>query len=206
MKKSLTLALLENDRIKTTQARAKEIRGEVDRVITWAKRGDVHSRRLAIKKVGDKDIVRELFEKVEKGMFANRPGGYTRIFKLGNRKGDNAPMVIIELVTETCVPKEKNTAVEVEPKGSDTAKAAAVAADDGADGAVELEAGSEDEASVEEVEETEEALEDSEDSVEEATVDEAPTDEAPSEEAPEAPADETPSDEAPAEETSTEEA
>lgn len=100
MKKSLTAALLANDRIKTTLPRAKEIRGEVDRVITWAKRGDIHSRRLAIAKVGDKEIVREIFEKVDQGMFAGRNGGYTRIFQLGNRKGDNARMVIIELVTE----------------------------------------------------------------------------------------------------------
>ena len=100
IKKNLTAALLANDRIKTTMPRAKEIRGEVDRVITWAKRGDVHSRRLAIAKVGDKEIVREIFEKVEQGMFAGRNGGYTRIIRLGRRKGDNAEMVIIELVTE----------------------------------------------------------------------------------------------------------
>ena len=100
IKKNLTAALLANDRIKTTMPRAKEIRGEVDRVITWAKRGDVHSRRLAIAKVGDKEIVREVFEKVEQGMFAGRNGGYTRIIRLGRRKGDNAEMVIIELVTE----------------------------------------------------------------------------------------------------------
>ncbi len=100
MKKSLTAALLANDRIKTTATRAKEIRPYVDRIITWAKRGDVHSRRLAIAKVGDKEIVREIFEKVEQGMFAGRNGGYTRIYRLGNRKGDNAPMVIMELVTE----------------------------------------------------------------------------------------------------------
>ena len=100
IKKNLTAALLANDRIKTTMPRAKEIRGQVDRIITWAKRGDVHSRRLAIAKVGDKEIVREIFEKVDQGMFAGRNGGYTRIIRLGHRKGDNAEMVIIELVTE----------------------------------------------------------------------------------------------------------
>lgn len=105
MKKSLVAALLKNDRIKTIESRAKEIRPDVDKVITWAKRGDLHSRRLAIAKVGDKEIVRELFEKVEQGMFKDRPGGYTRIMKLGPRKGDNAPMVIMELVTEPCTPK-----------------------------------------------------------------------------------------------------
>ena len=114
MKKSLVRALFENDRIKTIDVRAKEIRGDVDRIITWAKRGDLHSRRLAIAKLGDKDLVREIFEKVEQGMWKDRPGGYTRIMKLGPRKGDGAPMVIMELVTEPCVPKAKRAAAKAE--------------------------------------------------------------------------------------------
>lgn len=100
MRKSLVGALFTNDRIKTVEARAKEIRPDVDKIITWAKKGDLHSRRLAIAALGDKELVREVFEKVEQGMFGDRQGGYTRILKLGNRKGDNAPMVIMELVTE----------------------------------------------------------------------------------------------------------
>ena len=101
MKRSLVQALLYNDRIKTIESRAKEIRPDVDRIITWAKKGDLHSRRLAIARLGgDKELVREIFEKVEQGMFADRQGGYTRIMKLGPRKGDGAPMVIMELVTE----------------------------------------------------------------------------------------------------------
>jgi len=100
MKRSLVCALLANDRIKTIDVRAKEIRPEVDRVITWAKKGDLHSRRLAIALLNDKEIVREIFEKAAQGMWADRAGGYTRIYKLGNRKGDNAALVIIELVTE----------------------------------------------------------------------------------------------------------
>lgn len=113
MKRSLTQALLSNDRIKTTETRAKEIRRDVDRVITWAKKGDLHSRRLAIAALGnDKELVREIFEKVEQGMFKDRSGGYTRIMKLGPRKGDGAPMVIMELVTETCVPKAKREAAK----------------------------------------------------------------------------------------------
>ena len=107
MKKSLLVAIFTNDRIKTIESRAKEIRSEVDRVITWAKKGDLHSRRLAIAKVGDKELVREVFEKAAQGMWADRNGGYTRIMKLGPRKGDNAPMVIIELVTEACTTKVK---------------------------------------------------------------------------------------------------
>lgn len=107
MKKSLVQALFTNDRIKTIESRAKEIRPDVDKIITWAKKGDLHSRRLAIAKLGDKELVREIFEKVEQGMFADRQGGYTRIMKLGFRKGDNAPMVIMELCTEPVQKKEK---------------------------------------------------------------------------------------------------
>ncbi len=108
MKRSLVKSLFLNDRIKTVESRAKEIRPDVDKIITWAKRGDLHSRRLAIAALGnDKDLVREIFEKVEQGMFQDRQGGYTRIMKLGPRKGDNAPMVIIELVTEPVAAKKK---------------------------------------------------------------------------------------------------
>ena len=117
MKRSLTAALLYNDRIKTIESRAKEIRPEVDRIITWAKKGDVHSRRLAIARLGggedNKEIVREIFEKVEQGMFADRDGGYTRIMKLGPRKGDAAEVVIIELVTEPVKKAAKSSVTKV---------------------------------------------------------------------------------------------
>ena len=105
MKRSLVGALFLNDRIKTIESRAKEIRADVDKVITWAKKGDLHSRRLAIAYLNDKELVREIFEKAAQGMWADRQGGYTRIMKLGNRKGDNAPMVIMELVTEPVAKK-----------------------------------------------------------------------------------------------------
>lgn len=113
MKKSLVQALLANDRIKTTLPRAKAIRGDVDRIITWAKKGDLHSRRLAIAKLGDKELVREVFEKASQGMWADRNGGYTRIIKLGPRKGDNAEIAIIEVVTEPVQPKAKAAKTEV---------------------------------------------------------------------------------------------
>ena len=120
MKKSLIRALFENDRIKTLDVRAKAIRPEVDKVITWAKKGDIASRRLAIAKVGDKELVREVFEKAAQGMWADRNGGYTRIMKLGPRKGDAAEVVIMELVTEPvspkkAAPKAKVTKVEAAP-------------------------------------------------------------------------------------------
>lgn len=124
IKKSLLVALFTNDRVKTIESRAKEVRGEVDRVITWAKKGDLHSRRLAIAKVGDKELVRELFEKAAQGMWKDRPGGYTRIMKLGPRKGDNAPMVILELVTEPVVFKKKaDKPVDEAPKATEKAEA-----------------------------------------------------------------------------------
>lgn len=129
MKRSLTAALLYNDRIKTIESRAKEIRPEVDRIITWAKKGDLHSRRLAIARLGggeqNKEIVREIFEKVEQGMFADRQGGYTRIMKLGPRKGDGAPMVIMELCTEPVRKKaEKAEPKKVEAKKVEAAEKA----------------------------------------------------------------------------------
>ena len=108
MKRSLVTSLFESDRIKTVESRAKEIRPDVDKIITWAKKGDLHSRRLAIAALGNnKELVREIFEKAEKGMWADRNGGYTRIMKLGYRKGDNAPMVIMELVNEPVQKKAK---------------------------------------------------------------------------------------------------
>ena len=119
MKKSLIRALFENDRIKTLDVRAKAIRPDVDKVITWAKKGDIASRRLAIAKVGDKELVREVFEKAAQGMWADRNGGYTRIMKLGPRKGDAAEVVIMEIVTESvtpkAAPKAKVTKVEAAP-------------------------------------------------------------------------------------------
>lgn len=121
MKKSLVCALLANDRIKTVESRAKEIRPDVDKIITWAKRGDLHSRRLAIAALGDKELVREVFEKVAQGMFQDRQGGYTRIMKLGPRKGDDAPMVIMEMVTEPVKAKKE----EAKPAAKKAAKKAA---------------------------------------------------------------------------------
>ena len=158
MKKSLVAALFTNDRIKTVEARAKEIRPEVDRVITWAKKGDLHSRRLAIAALGDKELVREIFEKVAQGMWADRQGGYTRIMKLGNRKGDNASMVIMELVTEPVAKKaeEKPAAKKVAPKKVEKVEEDAVEAEAQAEEAVEEVAA---EAEVEVAEEATEAEE-----------------------------------------------
>ena len=140
MKKSLAKALFENDRIKTTETRAKALRSFAEPIITWAKKGDLHSRRLAIAKLGDKQLVAELFDKAAQGMWADRNGGYTRIMKLGRRKGDNAEMVIIEIVSEPVtkkVPKKvaKKAAApkKVEAEAEETVEAPAAEVDKTAD-------------------------------------------------------------------------
>ncbi len=174
MKKSLVCALFLNDRIKTIESRAKEIRPDVDKVITWAKRGDLHSRRLAIAKLGDKELVREIFEKVEQGMFKDRPGGYTRIMKLGNRKGDNAPMVIMELVTEPVASKKKAAPAKATPKKVAPKKVEEAVAEEVAEEAKAEEVAQEADAAVEEAAEV---------PAEEAATKEAPAaEEAPAEE------------------------
>lgn len=129
MKKNLVASLLANDRIKTLDVRAKAIRPDVDKVITWAKKGDIHSRRLAIAKVGDKEVVREVFDKAAQGMWADRGGGYTRIMKLGPRKGDAAEVVIIELVTEPVASKAPKTSVKKVARVEKAEKAAEPAGD-----------------------------------------------------------------------------
>ncbi|MBE0476818.1 MAG: 50S ribosomal protein L17 [Coriobacteriia bacterium] len=106
--RGLTIALLTSERIKTTEPRAKEVRSMVERVITWGRRGDVHSRRLIIAELGGDPTVEppsgepvELSHRVIAQLaprFEGREGGYTRILKLGPRKGDAAPVVILELV------------------------------------------------------------------------------------------------------------
>ena len=147
MKKSLAKALFENDRIKTTETRAKALRSVVDPIITWAKKGDLHSRRLAIAKLGDKQLVAELFDKAAQGMWADRQGGYTRIMKLGTRKGDNASMVIMELVTEPVKKAEKKAeAVKAAPKKVEEAKAEETVEEPKAEEAVEAEAATEEKA------------------------------------------------------------
>ena len=140
MKKSLAKALFENDRIKTTETRAKALRSFAEPIITWAKKGDLHSRRLAIAKLGDKQLVAELFDKAAQGMWADRNGGYTRIMKLGRRKGDNAEMVIIEIVSEPVTKKAPKKAAKkaatpkkVEVEVEETVEAPAAEVDKTAD-------------------------------------------------------------------------
>ncbi len=106
LRRTLIKQLFEHERIRTTRAKADAIRGQAEKLITLAKRGNkaedaeiVHVRRLAVARLGDKEIVTKLFEDIAP-RFEDRPGGYTRIIKLGPRYGDSAEMVILELVEE----------------------------------------------------------------------------------------------------------
>ena len=94
---NLATALFEHDRITTTEAKAKRLRPLAEKLITFAKRGDLHARRQVMTVVRDKDVVHKLFAEIGPN-FIERPGGYTRITKVNPRKGDNAPMAVIELV------------------------------------------------------------------------------------------------------------
>ncbi|MGN6753305.1 MAG: 50S ribosomal protein L17, sunset domain variant [Intrasporangium sp.] len=120
---NLATALFENDRITTTEAKAKRLRPFAERLITFAKRGDLAARRRVLAVVRDKGAVHRLFAEIAPDM-AQREGGYTRITKIGGRKGDNAPMAVIELVREPLSAK-KATVKEAEAATKRAAKDAA---------------------------------------------------------------------------------
>ncbi|MGJ7440120.1 50S ribosomal protein L17 [Aquipuribacter sp. MA13-6] len=101
---NLATSLFEHRRITTTEAKAKRLRPLAERMVTFAKRGDLHARRRVMTVVKDKSVVHFLFTEIAP-LVADRPGGYTRITKVGPRKGDNAPMAVIELVLEPFSPK-----------------------------------------------------------------------------------------------------
>jgi len=104
---NLAAALYTHKSIKTTETKAKRLRPLAERLITFAKRGDLHARRRVLAVIGDKSVVHTLFAEIAP-LVADREGGYTRITKVGNRKGDNAPMAVIELVLEPVTPKAKS--------------------------------------------------------------------------------------------------
>jgi len=124
---NLATALFEHGRITTTEAKAKRLRPLAERLITFAKRGDLHARRRVLTVVRDKDVVHVLFDEIGP-RFANRPGGYTRITKIGTRKGDNAPMAVIELVEALTVQQTAVGEAEAATKRSVKEKAAKKAA------------------------------------------------------------------------------
>ena len=126
---NLATSLFEHDSITTTEAKAKRLRPLAERLITFGKRGDLHSRRRVMTVIRDKGVVHRLFVEIAPDM-AERNGGYTRITKIGNRKGDNAPMAVIELVLEPVSAKqavvaEATSAAKRDADKKDAAKAEA---------------------------------------------------------------------------------
>jgi large subunit ribosomal protein L17 len=119
---NLATSLFEHGRIKTTEPKARALRPYAEKLITHAKKGTLHNRREVLKKIRDKDVVHTLFAEIGP-FFADRNGGYTRIIKVEARKGDNAPMAVIELVREKTVTSEADRARRV--AGAQVAKKAA---------------------------------------------------------------------------------
>ena len=184
---NLATALFTHGRIQTTETKAKRLRPLAERMVTFAKRGDLHARRKVMTVIRDKSAVHKLFMEIAPQV-DKREGGYTRIVKTGFRKGDNAPMAVIELVLEPVNPKPKTK--KAKPEAEKPAAKPAVAEE------------------VEETTEAPEAVEESTESVEVPIEETEATAEAPVEEAPaaeEAPADEESAAEAAAEEAPSDE-
>ena len=146
---NLATQLFDHKRITTTETKAKRLRPLAERLITFAKRGDLHARRRVLSVIGDKEVVHVLFTEIAP-LVAEREGGYTRITKVGNRKGDNAPMAVIELVLEPVAkkaepkkaskkaapaeetPAEETEVVEEAPEADASAEAGAESPEEGA--------------------------------------------------------------------------
>jgi large subunit ribosomal protein L17 len=124
---NLATALFEHGRIKTTETKARALRPYAEKLITHAKKGTLHNRREVLKKIRDKDVVHILFAEIGP-FFSDRNGGYTRIIKVEARKGDNAPMAVIELVREKTVTSEANRARRSRSGGDIGSSAAAAKA------------------------------------------------------------------------------
>ncbi len=135
MFRNMVTSLFKYDRIKTTDAKAKELRRWADHMITLAKRGDLHARRQAMSVIREKNVVHKLFEEASE-RFGSVAGGYTRLVKLGRRPGDSAPVSLIELITQESRDKKKKPAKKAKPAAAPKAKEKTAAKD--AAGAVEV--------------------------------------------------------------------
>ncbi|MBT2367884.1 50S ribosomal protein L17 [Streptomyces sp. ISL-10] len=137
---NLAKSLFEHGRITTTEAKARRLRPVAERLITKAKKGDIHNRRLVLQTITDKGIVHTLFTEIAP-RYAERPGGYTRITKIGNRRGDNAPMAVIELVEGEIAKKatvaEAEAAAKRAVKEAEEAKVEKTDADEAAEAPAE---------------------------------------------------------------------
>jgi len=125
---NLAVSILDKERVETTLPKAKEVRSVVERLITYAKRGDLHARRLAARRINDKAVLRKLFSDIAP-VYKDRNGGYVRIVKTRNRKGDNALMAIVELVgiggADTVRKRRKKKKEEAGPAAAKPAEAPA---------------------------------------------------------------------------------
>jgi large subunit ribosomal protein L17 len=177
---NLATSLFEHGRITTTEAKARVLRPVAERLITKAKKGDLHNRRQVLSTLKDKGVVHTLFTEIAP-RYAERPGGYTRITKIGPRKGDNAPMAVIELVTEEYTPKPKSerkpaAAAAPAPAAEEAPAAVEAPETEGAPAEVEAPAAASEESEVVAVEtdtQTAEAVSEGEASTEEPAADEA---------------------------------
>lgn len=160
MMANLATALFEHGKITTTEARARRLRPLAERLITFAKRGDLHARRQVLTVVTDKKVVHNLFADIGPG-FASRDGGYTRITKIGPRKGDNAPLAVIELVQEEAAPRTRRRrarrAATPAARASRGQAAAAAVTEEAAGAPAETETAETDAAATDEVAEAEAA-------------------------------------------------
>ena len=193
---NLATALFTHGRIQTTETKAKRLRPLAERMVTFAKRGDLHARRKVMTVIRDKSAVHKLFMEIAPQV-DKREGGYTRIVKTGFRKGDNAPMAVIELVLEPVNPKPKTKKAKPEAEKPAAKPAVAEEVEETTEAPEAVEESTESvEVPIEETEATEEAPVEEEAAAEEAPADEESAVEAAAEEAP---SDES-ADEAPAEE------
>lgn len=183
---NLATALFTHGRIQTTETKAKRLRPYAERLVTFAKRGDLHSRRRVMTVIRDKSAVHKLFTEIAP-LVEHREGGYTRVVKTGFRKGDNAPMAVIELILD---PVEKKPSAKKAQKAAEAEAAAAAPVEEVVNDATEAVA-----------EETTESVDVNVEEVAEAPAEETPAAEA---EAQDAPAEEPAAEEAPAEEAATE--
>ena len=183
MLRNLATSLINHGRIETTETKAKRLRPVAERLVSFAKRGDLASRRRVMMQITDKSAVHKLFAEVAP-LVADRQGGYTRITKLGFRKGDNAPMCVIELVLEPVSPKTVNK----KPKLENSVKATAAAVVEAIETEEVVEAVAEEVAAEEVAADAAPAA--AEEVVAEAAAEEAPAAEAEAEAEPEAPAEE----------------
>ena len=177
---NLASSLFEHGRIKTTEPKARALRPYAEKLITHAKKGTLHNRREVMKKIRDKDVVHALFAEIGP-FFSDRNGGYTRIIKVEARKGDNAPMAVIELVREKTVTSEANRARRAAASKKAAPAKAAPVEETPVDGAPIDEAPAEE--TVDEVKAEDEAIEEAQTAADEASAEEQTTeDEASAEE------------------------